>query len=74
MPKLPVIAPKKLIGILEKMGFAYSRSKGSHRSYVHPISNKTVIVAFHNSEIPKGTLLNILKQAGISKEELTNLL
>jgi len=28
----------------------------------------------HKKELPKGTLLEILKQAGISKEELENLL
>ncbi len=74
MPKLPTITPKKLISILEKFGFEYSRSKGSHLSYFNPISKRTTIVPFHNSDIPKGTLLNILRQAGISKEELTKLL
>jgi predicted RNA binding protein YcfA (HicA-like mRNA interferase family) len=29
-----------------------------------------VVVPLHKRDLPKGTLLEILKQAGISKEEL----
>jgi len=29
-----------------------------------------VVVPFHKKDLPKGTLLEILRQAGISKEEL----
>jgi predicted RNA binding protein YcfA (HicA-like mRNA interferase family) len=32
------------------------------------------VIPMHKKELPKGTLLEILKQAGISKEELENLL
>jgi len=33
-----------------------------------------VVVPFHKKELPKGTLLEILKQAGISREEITEIL
>lgn len=37
----------------------------------HPELRKTVVVPVHgNKDIPNGTLLSIIKQAGISKEEL----
>lgn len=35
---------------------------------------KRVIVALHKKDLPKGTLLEILKQAEISKDELKDLL
>jgi predicted RNA binding protein YcfA (HicA-like mRNA interferase family) len=63
------LSPKHLIKILEKNGFSYKRSKGSHQLYFNPISNKIAIVPVHGgSDLKKGTFLAILKQAGIEKE------
>ena len=73
MPKLPSLTPQKIIRILEKRGFVLDRTKGSHRIYYQPETKKRVVVPFHKRDLPKGTLLEILKQAGISKEELRDL-
>jgi len=35
-----------------------------------PNRSKRVIVPMHNKDLPKGTLISILKQAGIDKNEL----
>ncbi len=60
------LTPKHLITTLEQHGFLYKRSKGSHQLYYHPTTNKTVIVPVHGGkDMKKGTLLAILKQAGI---------
>lgn len=74
MPKLPNLNPRKLIKILKKLGFILDHTTGSHYVFYNEASNKPVAVPFHAKDIPKGTLLAILKQAGISKEELTKLL
>ncbi len=74
MPKLPSLTPHKIIKVLEKKGFILDRIKGSHHIYYHPEMKRRVIVSLHKKELPQGTLLEILKQAGISKEELRNLL
>jgi len=71
MPKLPSLTPQKIIRILEKKGFALDRTKGSHHIYYHPKTKRRVVVPLHRRDLPKGTLLEILRQAGISKEELT---
>jgi len=70
LPKLPSLTPKKVIRILEKHGFQLDHSSGSHMVYYHPEKRKRVTVPFHRRDIPKGTLIAILKQAGIEKEEL----
>lgn len=70
MPKLPVLSPEKIIKILESKGFILHRSKGSHRIYLHPDSRRRVVVPFHKKDLPKGTMLSILKQAGIDRNEL----
>lgn len=62
---------KFLIKILEQHGFIYKRSKGSHQLYYNPVTNKTVIVPVQGGkDMKKGTLLAILRQAGIDKSEL----
>ncbi len=63
-------SPQYLIKFLETNGFFLKRSKGSHHIFFNPSSNITVIVPVHgNKDIKKGTLLAILKQAGIDKNE-----
>jgi len=74
MPKLPSLTPQKIIKVLEKKGFVLDRIKGSHHIYYHPEMKRRVVVPLHKRDLPKGTLLEILKQAGISKKELRDLL
>ena len=74
MPKLPSLTPEKAIKILERKNFVLDRIKGSHHIYYHPETKRRVVVPLHKRDLPKGTLLEILKQAGISKKELIDLL
>jgi len=70
LPKLPVLTPKKVINILKKQGFILDHSSGSRRVYYHPEKRRKVTVPFHRKDLPKGTLMAILKQAGIEKEDI----
>jgi len=54
--------------------FILDRTKGSHHVYYNPATRRRVTVPLHSKELPKGTLIEILKQAGISREELNGLL
>lgn len=64
-------SPKKLINLLEQKGFILKRVTGSHHIYFHSEQRKTVVVPVHgNKDIPKGTFMSILRQAGISKDEI----
>ena len=63
-------SPQHLIKLLETHGFLLKRSKGSHHIFYNSILNITVVVPMHNKDIKKGTLLAILKQAGIDKNEV----
>ena len=74
MPKLPSLSPQKIIRILEQNGFILDRVKGSHHIFYHPKTKRRVVVPLHKKDLPKGTLLEILKQAGISKDILNKLL
>jgi predicted RNA binding protein YcfA (HicA-like mRNA interferase family) len=74
MPKLPVLSPEKLARALEKKGFELDRIRGSHHAYCHPDLDITVTIPFHKKEVGKGLLIEILNQAGMTREELLNLL
>ena len=61
-------SPQHLIKLLEKNGFIFKRSNGSHQIFYNASANITVIVPVHGKkDVKKGTLLAILKQAGIDK-------
>jgi predicted RNA binding protein YcfA (HicA-like mRNA interferase family) len=66
--------PEELVRVLLRRGFVLDRSKGSHRIYLHPETKRRVVVPFHKGTLPAGTFHEILRQAGITKEELTDLL
>ena len=70
MSNLPSVTPRELVKILVRRGYVLDRTKGSHQIYLHPINEKRIIVPMHCKDLPIGTLLEIIKQAGISKEEL----
>lgn len=70
MPKLPAITPKKLVSFLKKQGFFIDRQSGSHMILIHSDKQRRVVVPIHTKDVPKGTLLSILKMAGFEKEDL----
>lgn len=72
MPKLVPLTSQKIIKILLQKGFVLDRSKGSHQIYIHPETGQRVVVPFHRKDLLTGTLLEILRQAGIRKDELTD--
>jgi predicted RNA binding protein YcfA (HicA-like mRNA interferase family) len=70
MPKLPSLTPKQVISILTQKGFIFDRSSGSHYIYYNPDTGRKAVIPFHNKDLPKGTLNQILKQAGIGRDEI----
>lgn len=72
--KYPILPPNDIIKVLQQIGFHKVSQKGSHAKYRKDGEiTKTVIIPMH-SEIAKGTLQSILEQAGITLEELKELL
>ena len=71
MPKLPVLSGAELVKLLTRAGFQVIRQKGSHVS-LQKGTYKTV-VPLHD-ELAKGTLNGILRQCGLTKNDLIKLL
>ena len=73
--KLPIISSAKVIKVLNSMEFRIARQSGSHIILTKIVDNKkvTVVVPKHD-ELAKGTLLSIISQSGLSKDEFIKLL
>ncbi|MBI3646632.1 MAG: type II toxin-antitoxin system HicA family toxin [Acidobacteriales bacterium] len=74
MPKLPAVKPRQVIRFLEQSGFMLDRTSGSHFIFYHPVSRRRAVVPRHNRDLPKGTLMSLLREAGFTREELIDFL
>jgi len=74
MSKLPAVKPRQLVRFLEQHGFVLDHVSGSHFIYYHPASRKRAVVPRHNRDIPKGTLLAVLKEAGFTRDDIIRFL
>lgn len=75
MNKLPVVSGEEVIRALRRLGFAVERQKGSHVRLKLKSLEKTIKLTVPlRNPLKKGTLQRILKDAGISVEELKDLL
>jgi predicted RNA binding protein YcfA (HicA-like mRNA interferase family) len=72
--KLPRLTAKELIRALERKGWEFDRSRGSHYVYVHPATRRTLTVPVARRVMSIGTLSRLLKDADISRDELRKLL
>ncbi len=75
MQKLPRLSGKEVIKILSKQGFVSVRQKGSHVFMRKESEGRTwiTVVPLH-PELDRGTLLEIIRQCGMKKEDFLNLL
>ncbi len=73
--RLPSISGAALIKALERQGWYTKRVRGSHHVLRHPTIGQAIPVPVHgNRPLKRGTLLNILRTAGMSRDELRRLL
>lgn len=71
MPKLPRISGAELVRALERMGFGIARQRGSHVVLKRSTAEGTrgCVVPLH-PELKSGTLTSILRQAGVTVDDL----
>ena len=73
MTKLPVISGRQCARALRKAGFWEDHQTGSHIILRRENPTMTISVPDH-SELRKGTLRAIIRQAGLTVEEFVDLL
>ncbi len=69
MSGLSPVKARKLIKILNNLGFVKKRQKGSHVFFSHPDGRTTVVPVHPNKQIGRGLLRSILHEIKVSPEE-----
>jgi predicted RNA binding protein YcfA (HicA-like mRNA interferase family) len=70
LDKIPRLTGKEVAKAVEKFGFVYSHTTGSHMIYKHPDGRKTSIPCHAGEEIGPGLLGKIIKKdLGTTRED-----
>jgi predicted RNA binding protein YcfA (HicA-like mRNA interferase family) len=74
-PRLPSLTAKQVLRALEAAGFLIHHQTGSHATLKNPTDpSRRITVPIHSRELPRGTLLAIVKQAGMTTDEFARFL
>ena len=69
MGSVPVLKPKEVAAILEKLGFQEIRQRGSHKQYRHPDGRGTTVPFHSGRDISPILLKQIMKDIGLTVDE-----
>lgn len=70
MGNLPVLKPREVAAILEKLGFVEVRQRGSHKQYRHADGRGTTIPFHSGRDISPALLRQIARDIGLTVEEM----
>jgi predicted RNA binding protein YcfA (HicA-like mRNA interferase family) len=75
MVELPQVNELRLVRALERAGWEVTRVRGSHHTLRHKErGGASVVVPAHRTALRPGTLRAILEKAGVTPDELRELL
>ena len=75
MTKMPVLSGRDIAKILSKIGYEHIRTRGSHMIMIKQTEKeKKMIPVPNHKELAKGTLKAIMNQAGLTLDDLLNLI
>ncbi len=72
MPKPPILKPREVIALLQKLGFVVVRQRGSHIQFRHPDGRCTTVPNHQGRDIAPTLLRQIAKDIGMTWQELTS--
>jgi predicted RNA binding protein YcfA (HicA-like mRNA interferase family) len=71
---LPVVSSRELVNALRKIEYVLDRQRGSHLILRQQVAPHRRLTIPDHSEIAKGTLRAIIRQAGLTVDEFRELL
>jgi predicted RNA binding protein YcfA (HicA-like mRNA interferase family) len=71
LSKLPLLSWREVIKVLSKIGFFVARQRGSH---IILVKDDRVVPVPRHDQMKKGLLLEVIAEAGMTKEEFLELL
>ena len=69
MGRLPVLKPREVVALLERLGFREARQRGSHRQYRHPDGRATTVPFHSNRDISPILLRQIARDIGLTVDQ-----
>ena len=72
MGYLPILKPREVIALLEVLGFAEVRQRGSHKQFRHPDGRCTTVPFHAGRDISPILLRQIAKDIDLTVDELLN--
>ncbi len=70
MGNIPVLKPREVTAIVEKLGFREVRQRGAHKQYRHPDGRCTTVPFHPGRDISPVLLRQIAKDIGLTVEDL----
>ena len=74
MARLPTLKPHQVVRALERAGFEIDHQTGSHVVMRRARDGCRVVVPWHNRDLGRGLTLQIIKSAGLTRDEFVELL
>jgi len=71
LSKLPLLSWREVVKALSKAGFAVARQRGSH---IILVRDEDVVPVPRHDQIKRGLLMEIIAEAGLTKEEFLKLM
>lgn len=69
MPRPPVLKPREICRVLESLGFALVRQRGSHMQYRHADGRGTTVPNHAGRDVSPVLLRQIIKDIGLTLDE-----
>ena len=70
MGKVPTLKPREVSSLLQKLGFAEVRQRGSHKQYRHADGRGTTVPYHGSRDITPTLLRKIAKDIGLTADQL----
>jgi predicted RNA binding protein YcfA (HicA-like mRNA interferase family) len=74
MSRLPTPRAREVVTALKRAGFIEHHQKCSHLYFWHPVRHLMTTVPMHSGDLHRGLFKMILKQAGLSEDQIRELL
>jgi predicted RNA binding protein YcfA (HicA-like mRNA interferase family) len=69
LPKLPVLKPREVIAILNRLGFVEVRQRGSHKQFRHADGRVTTVPVHAGRDISPNLLRKIIDDLRITPDD-----
>ena len=69
MARLPVLKPREVVRVLERMGFVEVRQRGSHKQYRHADGRSTTVPFHSRRDVSPLLVRQILKDIRVTPED-----